>query len=636
MAESKPAFVKPLKQLAASSSRVQEQIKGRLLDVYVETLKGGKEKSMGILVDNDKALKGVLVLEAWAAPDQGYMAKSLKPHVGKVVSFQNSKIQSRGKTMVYFDVAVKMAFDTQTKITVCKEDDQYPHELPVLPDVKHAAAVSSACMISVKAAVQETGQAVERNVGGGVMKPVCNVNVATGNKDMSAALWGALAAQMAAATLGQVYRFDWMMLKPEGEGKFSLQSVTSSKLCLVEGQQADALRDNLADASKMESMSAVYGRGREDKLKEPCSQGSLTTIKDLGGLTTMGGKSAAGVIIVPATHIMDMRGIAVDYPSRAWYQGCTQCKKQLEAVGVGLKCEMHGENKGKKVYGVHLLVADPGHKMELTVWEETLRAMLTELMDPMGSIDSETVLTDLMEAVQCKEMCLRVGVGPKKTGSDIYVDLFDVTHQVNSDGVLALYKNLNNDNCDGSPGLAPACCQNICQNELGQLMLKCSDVVHNIECARLLGIAAGKPTVEVLQDIDGIKVTLEMQCVVCGKQCQLNASGVPTTVQDFMSMPKGTMFTAFTQNVGEDGSFHVAQHRVMDSTEKSMQEKVFKYQAGQFMQKVVQVAQQPDESSASTEQSGNKRTKQMEALMAQSSVGKRLKVQKTSDGDNVF
>jgi hypothetical protein len=152
----------------------------------------------------------------------------------------------------------------------------------------------------------------------------------------------------------------------------------------------------------------------------------------------------------------------------------------------------------------------------------------------------------------------------------------------------------------------------------------------------LLGIAAGKPTVEVLQDIDGIKVTLEMQCVVCGKQCQLNASGVPTTVQDFMSMPKGTMFTAFTQNVGEDGSFHVAQHRVMDSTEKSMQEKVFKYQAGQFMQKVVQVAQQPDESSASTEQSGNKRTKQMEALMAQSSVGKRLKVQKTSDGDNVF
>ncbi len=109
-------------------------------------------------MDNDKALKGVLVLEAWAAADQAHMAKCVKPHVGKVVSFQNSKIQSGGKTLVFFDVSVKMAFDTQTKITICKEDEQYPRELPVLPDVKHAASVSSACTISVTAAVQETGR----------------------------------------------------------------------------------------------------------------------------------------------------------------------------------------------------------------------------------------------------------------------------------------------------------------------------------------------------------------------------------------------------------------------------------------------------------------------------------------------
>ena len=99
-------------------------------------------------------------------------------------------------------------------------------------------------------------------------------------------------------------------------------------------------------------------------------------------------------------------------------------------------------------------------------------------------------------------------------------------------------------------------------------------------------------------------------------------------------MSKGTMFTAFTQTVGDDGSFHVAQHRVMKDTEKSMQEKAFKYQAEQFMQKLMEF--RLDETSASTEQSGNKRTKQLEALMAHSSVGKRLKVQKTSDGDHVF
>ena len=468
------------------------------------------------------------------------------------------------------------------------------------------------------------------------MKAVCDMKVATGNTDISVALWEGLAAKLSTATAGQVYRFDWMMLKPEGAGKFQLTSMASSKVWLVEGQQADALRDNLADASQMQSMSSSYGRSREDKLKDACSQGSLTTIRDLLSLTSIGSLTAAGAIIVPATYITDIRGISVDNPTRAWYLGCTQCKKQLEAVGLGLQCDTHGENKGKKVYGVQLLVSDPGHKMELAVWEETLRAMLTELIDEagVGSMDSEACLADLMAAVQGKEMCLRVGVGLKKTGSGIYVDLYDVTPQINSDGVLALYKNLSNDNCDGSPGLAPACCQSICQNELGQLTLKRSDVVHNIECARLLGIVAAKPSVEVLKDIDGIKVTLEMQCVVCGQPCRLNASGLPSTVQDFMSMSKGTMFTAFTQSVGDDGSFHVAQHRVMGNTEKSMQEKVFKYQADQFMQKAMQVvAKQPDETS---EQSGNKRTKQMADLMAHSTIGKRLKVQKTSDGDHVF
>ena len=82
--------------------------------VYVETLKGGKEKTVATIVDKDKSrpLKGVLVLEAWSPADQSHMLKHLRPHVGKVVSMTTSKTQSRGRTLVYFDVGVKMAYDT--------------------------------------------------------------------------------------------------------------------------------------------------------------------------------------------------------------------------------------------------------------------------------------------------------------------------------------------------------------------------------------------------------------------------------------------------------------------------------------------------------------------------------------------
>ena len=90
----KPAYVKPLRELVASSSCVQEQIKGRLLDCYVDNLKGGKEKTTAIIVDKDKSLKGVLVLEAWSPADQNHMQQKLKNYVGQVVSMTNSKIYS--------------------------------------------------------------------------------------------------------------------------------------------------------------------------------------------------------------------------------------------------------------------------------------------------------------------------------------------------------------------------------------------------------------------------------------------------------------------------------------------------------------------------------------------------------------
>ena len=68
----KPAYVKPIHMLVASSSRVSEQIKGRLLFVHTETLKSGVEKTIAVMADKDQqfALKSVLVQETWSPADQ--------------------------------------------------------------------------------------------------------------------------------------------------------------------------------------------------------------------------------------------------------------------------------------------------------------------------------------------------------------------------------------------------------------------------------------------------------------------------------------------------------------------------------------------------------------------------------------
>ena len=57
------------------------------------------------------------------------------------------------------------------------------------------------------------------------------------------------------------------------------------------------------------------------------------------------------------------------------------------------------QNKGKKVFGVQLLFADPGHKKELAVWEETLRTMAREFLDPGADLETEDFLEKVMENI---------------------------------------------------------------------------------------------------------------------------------------------------------------------------------------------------------------------------------------------
>ena len=199
----KPAYVKPTHMLVASSSRVSEQIKGRLLFVHTETLKSGAEKTIAVMVDKDQqfALKSVLVQEAWSPADQNHLRKHLKPLEGKVVSLTNAKIASRGKTVVFFDSGIKCAWDTKTQVTQCNEDASYPTQLPALPNMAAAANITQVCMVSLVAAVAEEGPAQDRQVAPGKTKPVANLKVAIGDKTMAAAFW-------------EVYRRKWDRRRP--------------------------------------------------------------------------------------------------------------------------------------------------------------------------------------------------------------------------------------------------------------------------------------------------------------------------------------------------------------------------------------------------------------------------------------
>jgi hypothetical protein len=179
---SKPAFVKPINNLVSSSARVPEQIKGRLLLIYVETLKGGKEKCMAAIVDKDitRPLKSVLVLEAWSPGDLAHMRKHLDPLHMKVVSLTNARIAQRGKTMVFYDSTIKCSWDTKTKVEAAADDPEYPMDFPALPDMQAATSVKTACMIAIVAAITEAGSSQERNMPMGGTKPAANLKVATG------------------------------------------------------------------------------------------------------------------------------------------------------------------------------------------------------------------------------------------------------------------------------------------------------------------------------------------------------------------------------------------------------------------------------------------------------------------------
>ena len=633
-------YIKPVHMLLASTTRVAEQIKGRVLFVHTEVLKSGCQKAIAVMVDKDKkfALKSVLVHEAWAPADQARMRQILTPLQGKVVSITNAKIVPRHKSCVFFDASIKAAFDQYTAVAECPDDDSYPTQLPVLPNLKAAEGLGGcrstwwhASMVSLVAAVTEEGHAVECNVPPFGKKLVAHLKMATATTNMTAAFWDELAEKMSSAKMGQVYRLDWVCLKLEAPGKYRLTSVAASSVYLEAGEIATAVQESLADPAEMVSMSSSIqtccGQTYAVKMTKPFARADLFSLVEIQSLQMR----TDNVVQVPACYLLDVRSMTAESPGRAWYIGCTRCKKQLESVGTELHCPEHCENQGRKIYAGLVVLGDPSHKKTFAVWDDDLLRRMSKKFLGHEDLDVESVLEDMCQALKGIELVVRVGVATKKDGASVSLDLFDVAEQVNSDGCLAAYKAIVHDVVQGLPAIAPACCRHVTVNDLGQLIVKACDTERLVETVKLMVRVVEPLDLKVMDGTDGLEVCLKCECVCCKNQCLLYAAGLPQTVQVYTQIPAGEHLMAFVHTTEPVYKFPLGYHlRLKSHADVAMNVRVFKWQADQVISSM-------SKSRIPTETHDRdlkmKRAKSLESLFASKrSESKRLRLAMTDDG----
>ena len=112
---SKPKYTQEICKLSQSSTRLKEQVAGRLLHYWKEDLKGGKSKICAVFLDG-QTFQNVLTAEAWSDADQAHAEKHLKPLLGQVVAFENAKITSKRKATVFHGKQFKLYYDRSTTV----------------------------------------------------------------------------------------------------------------------------------------------------------------------------------------------------------------------------------------------------------------------------------------------------------------------------------------------------------------------------------------------------------------------------------------------------------------------------------------------------------------------------------------
>ena len=135
----------------------------------------------------------------------------------------------------------------------------------------------------------------EAKMQAGGTKKVCNAKVASGECSLNVAFWHPLSEDMASASKNGVFRLDWLMLIPDGGGKFKLTTGSGSAA------------HQLAEVDDIQSLSAIYGRSRDEKLRQMFSVGSLTTLHHIMHLDPGTGVYQGKSMMIPAVFVKDIR-----------------------------------------------------------------------------------------------------------------------------------------------------------------------------------------------------------------------------------------------------------------------------------------------------------------------------------------
>ena len=128
-----------------------------------------------------------------------------------------------------------------------------------------------------------------------------------------------------------------------------------------------------------------------------------------------------------------------------------------------------------------------------------------------------------------------------------------------------------------------------------------------------------------MQDMDGIEIEMPCACSICGAHIKLVAAECQRSVQEFMMVQQKKWVNVLCQRRWPDGGFLVAQFKEeTNDTKLEMLKKLFKFECQQVIAKV----------NAATGMAETKQgLREIEELFAQQRSAKRLKMQKTHEGE---
>ena len=602
--------------MSPNTTRLKEQVAGRLVRFWKEDLKGGKSKISAVFLDG-QTFQNVLTAEAWSDADQAHAVQHLKPLLGEVVGLENIKIASKGKTTVFHGKQVKLSYDKSTIVTKLDDNEKYGKELPQLT-IAECSNLASLCAISLVVCIQTVSGPTDRAVEGGV-KPVSNLQVAFDDRKIDTAFWGPkLANTMGHSKPGDVYHLNWMTLVPLGQNKFKLTSNSGTEVKQIHGADADKIRHSVKET--LVSMSPQFVVTRDEKMMLRATRVSLAFVSHMRQADVSEDNSNAykGALIVPCCFLKELRPLGNSDTGLPFYLGCPQCKKATKSDG---SCPDHGPVTPNKVVGAAVVIQDPCTTFETTLWKEPLEALRSEFGVGPEVADTE-VLPLLAQKTSACQLVARMGVGINKSGKAHYVDLFDLAPAVSAEGVLGAFHDLPSLPGDDGDGLAPLCCQHLHQDEMGQLQAKFESQTRLIGGAMCMFRVRAEPEQFIVQDVDGLIVKVQAECCVCNQTVTLQQAGAPQSVQTMNRMRVGELALAnvILQPNGQQ-PFEVMQLQAI-TAEVKMHEKLHRFQAAEY-QKFATGSMTMDITSTPS--------KDVQDFLSTPRQAKRLKIERTAD-----